>query len=36
VDFEKESFEFLGFRLAWRTSRDGKTYPPMKTKWQNS
>jgi len=27
VDFEKESFEFLGFRLAWRTSRNGKNYP---------
>jgi group II intron reverse transcriptase/maturase len=27
VDFEKESFEFLGFRLAWRKSKSGKSYP---------
>ena len=27
VDFEKESFEFLGFRLAWRKGRSGKSYP---------
>jgi len=27
VDFEKESFEFLGFRLAWRKARSGKSYP---------
>ena len=27
VDFEKESFEFLGFRLAWRKSRRGRSYP---------
>lgn len=28
VDFEKESFEFLGFRLAWRITRNGKSYYP--------
>jgi len=27
VDFEKESFEFLGFRLAWRKARSGRSYP---------
>lgn len=27
VDFEKESFEFLGFRLSWRISQRGKRYP---------
>ena len=27
VDFERESFEFLGFRLSWRKSRRGKSYP---------
>ena len=27
VDFEKESLEFLGFRLAWRKARSGKSYP---------
>lgn len=27
VDFEKESFEFLGFQLAWRKGRSGKSYP---------
>jgi group II intron reverse transcriptase/maturase len=27
VDFEKESFEFLGFRLAWRKARSGRHYP---------
>ncbi len=27
VDFDHESFEFLGFRLAWRKARSGKTYP---------
>ena len=27
VDFEKESFEFLGFRLAWRKARSGKSFP---------
>ena len=27
VDFEKESIEFLGFRLAWRKARSGKSYP---------
>ena len=27
VDFEKESFEFLGFRLAWRKSRNDRNYP---------
>jgi group II intron reverse transcriptase/maturase len=27
VDFEKESFEFLGFRLAWRKSRSGRSFP---------
>jgi group II intron reverse transcriptase/maturase len=27
VDFEKESIEFLGFRLAWRKARSGKHYP---------
>jgi hypothetical protein len=27
VDFEKESFEFLGFRLAWRKARSGRRYP---------
>jgi group II intron reverse transcriptase/maturase len=27
VDFEKESFEFLGFRLMWRKARSGKSYP---------
>jgi RNA-directed DNA polymerase len=27
VDFEKESFEFLGFRLSWRKARSGKSYP---------
>ena len=27
VDFEKESFEFLGFRLAWRKGVSGKSYP---------
>jgi group II intron reverse transcriptase/maturase len=27
VDFEKESLEFLGFRLAWRKARSGRQYP---------
>ena len=27
VDFDRESFEFLGFRLAWRKARSGKSYP---------
>ncbi|MDD2707084.1 MAG: group II intron reverse transcriptase/maturase [Verrucomicrobiae bacterium] len=27
VDFEKESLEFLGFRLAWRKARSGRSYP---------
>jgi group II intron reverse transcriptase/maturase len=27
VDFDHESFEFLGFRLAWRKARSGKSYP---------
>ncbi len=27
VDFEKESFEFLGFRLAWRKAPSGRHYP---------
>ncbi len=27
VDFEKESLEFLGFRLAWRKARSGRHYP---------
>ena len=27
VDFEKESFELLGFRLAWRKARSGRSYP---------
>ena len=27
VDFEKESFEFLGFRLAWRKARSGRSFP---------
>jgi group II intron reverse transcriptase/maturase len=27
VDFEKESFEFLGFRLGWRKARSGRSYP---------
>ena len=27
VDFEQESFEFLGFRLAWRKARSGRSYP---------
>jgi RNA-directed DNA polymerase len=27
VDFNRESFEFLGFRLAWRKARSGKSYP---------
>lgn len=27
VDFEKESLEFLGFRLVWRKARSGKSYP---------
>ena len=27
VDFGKESFEFLGFRLAWRKSAKSKHYP---------
>ncbi len=27
VDFEKESFEFLGFRLAWRKARSGRRPP---------
>ena len=27
VDFEKESFEFLGFRLMWRKARSGRSYP---------
>jgi len=27
VDFERESFEFLGFWLSWRKSRKGKSYP---------
>ncbi len=27
VDFETESFEFLGFRLAWRKGRSGRSYP---------
>ena len=27
VDFEKESLDFLGFRLAWRKARSGRHYP---------
>ena len=27
VDFEVESIEFLGFRLAWRKASSGKSYP---------
>jgi group II intron reverse transcriptase/maturase len=27
VDFERESFEFLGFRLLWRKSQKGRNYP---------
>jgi group II intron reverse transcriptase/maturase len=27
VDFEQESFEFLGFRLSWRKARSGRSYP---------
>lgn len=27
VDFERESFDFLGFRLSWRKGRSGKGYP---------
>jgi len=27
VDFEKESFDFLGFRLMWRKGVSGKNYP---------
>ena len=27
VDFEKESFEFLGFRLTWRRAQSGRRYP---------
>jgi group II intron reverse transcriptase/maturase len=27
VDFERESFEFLGFRLQWRKSPKGRYYP---------
>lgn len=27
ADFEKESIEFLGFRLAWRKARSGRSYP---------
>jgi hypothetical protein len=27
VDFEKESLEFLGFRLMWRKAKSGKSYP---------
>ena len=27
VDFEKESFEFLGFQLSWRKARSGRNYP---------
>ena len=27
VDFEKERFDFLGFRLAWRKAKSGRSYP---------
>jgi len=27
VDFNRESFEFLGFRLQWRVARSGRYYP---------
>ena len=27
VDFNRESFDFLGFRLSWRRARSGKNYP---------
>lgn len=27
LDFQKESFDFLGFRLSWRMARSGKSYP---------
>lgn len=27
MDFENESIEFWGFRLAWRKARSGKSYP---------
>ena len=27
VDFQRESFEFLGFRLHWRMARSGRYYP---------
>ena len=27
VDFQRESFEFLGFRLHWRVARSGRYYP---------
>jgi RNA-directed DNA polymerase len=30
VDFEKESLEFLGFRLAWRKVRSGRHHPHCK------
>lgn len=29
VDFNQESFEFLGFRVSWRRSPRGKYYPHM-------
>ena len=27
VDFQRESFEFLGYRLQWRMARSGRYYP---------